>query len=181
MKVTLDGVTITDGSGTTRIKGSSIDTGSIAAGSIRADQINMTGAISWGDLTGEVQDEISDRGISESRAQTLITSTLVSSPNIAGGTFYNLEQQAYIKMTSQNTGRNASSGLGYFSKRYSDYTPVFEVYHFFGVQAGNEGTMIIRAFGNEILSYFGDERYVQVTGEWNFSAATVTGLTAVFG
>lgn len=60
LKVTLDGVTISDASGTTRIKGSSIDTATIAAKSITADKLNLTGQISFGDLDSATQDAISE-------------------------------------------------------------------------------------------------------------------------
>lgn len=60
LKTTVDGVTITDSSGTTRIKGSSIDTGSLKANSISADAVNLTGAIKFEDidptLGGQLQD-----------------------------------------------------------------------------------------------------------------------------
>lgn len=59
LKVTLDGVTISDASGTTKIKGSSIDTATIAAKSITADKLNLTGQISFGDLDSATQDAIS--------------------------------------------------------------------------------------------------------------------------
>lgn len=59
LKVTLDGVTISDESGTTRIKGSSIDTTTLAAKSITADKLNLTGQISFGDLDSTTQDAIS--------------------------------------------------------------------------------------------------------------------------
>nr|DAE15015.1 MAG TPA: endosialidase chaperone [Siphoviridae sp. cty3u30] len=59
LKVTLDGVTISDASGTTRIKGSSIDTTTLAAKSITADKLNLTGQISFGDLDSATQDAIS--------------------------------------------------------------------------------------------------------------------------
>lgn len=59
LKVTLDGVTISDESGTTRIKGSSIDTATLAAKSITADKLNLTGQISFGDLDSATQDAIS--------------------------------------------------------------------------------------------------------------------------
>lgn len=58
LKTTLDGVTITDPSGTTKIKGSSIETGSIAAKSISADKLNLTGAITFGDLDANAQNSI---------------------------------------------------------------------------------------------------------------------------
>ena len=58
VKTTLDGLTVTDQSGTTRIKGSSIETESIAANSISADKLNLTGAITFGDLDANAQNSI---------------------------------------------------------------------------------------------------------------------------
>lgn len=47
---TVNGLTVTDASGTTRIKGSSVETGSL----------NLTGAITWSDLSSGVQADIDD-------------------------------------------------------------------------------------------------------------------------
>lgn len=47
---TVNGLTVTDSTGTTRIKGSSVETGSL----------NLTGAITWSDLSSGVQTEIDD-------------------------------------------------------------------------------------------------------------------------
>lgn len=47
---TVNGLTVTDASGTTRIKGSSVETGSL----------NLTGAITWSDLSSGVQSDIND-------------------------------------------------------------------------------------------------------------------------
>lgn len=64
LKVTLDGVTITDSSGTTKIKGSSIETGTLYVdaahinGTLSASQINLTGAITWGDLASDAQTKV---------------------------------------------------------------------------------------------------------------------------
>lgn len=58
VKATLDGLTVTDQSGATKIKGSSIETGSIAANSISADKLNLTGAITFGDLDANAQNSI---------------------------------------------------------------------------------------------------------------------------
>ena len=58
VKTTLDGLTVTDQSGTTKIKGSSIETESIAANSISADKLNLTGAITFGDLDADAQNSI---------------------------------------------------------------------------------------------------------------------------
>lgn len=70
LKTTLDGVTVTDQSGTTKIKGSSIETGSIAANSISADKLNLTGAITFGDLDANAQNRINT---ANSNASTAIT------------------------------------------------------------------------------------------------------------
>lgn len=70
VKTTLDGLTVTDQSGTTKIKGSSIETESIAANSIGADKLNLTGAITFGDLDADAQNSINT---ANSNAITAIT------------------------------------------------------------------------------------------------------------
>ncbi len=70
VKTTLDGLTVTDQSGTTKIKGSSIETGSIAANSISADKLNLTGAIAFSDLDANAQNSINT---ANSNANTAIT------------------------------------------------------------------------------------------------------------
>lgn len=68
VKTTLDGLTVTDPSGTTKIKGSSIETGSIAANSISADKLNLTGAITFGDLDANAQNRINTANSNASTA-----------------------------------------------------------------------------------------------------------------
>ena len=68
LAVTLDGVTITDQNGTTKIKGSSIETSSLyvdaahITGKLSANQveIDLSGSIKWTDLSADVQNEIND-------------------------------------------------------------------------------------------------------------------------
>ncbi len=55
LALTVEGFTVTDGSGTTKIKGSSIDTSTLNVDNINID---LTGAIQWKDLSEDVQDEI---------------------------------------------------------------------------------------------------------------------------
>ena len=69
VKTTLDGLTVTDQSGTTRIKGSSIETGSIAANSISADKLNLTGSITFDDLAQDAQNSINTANSNASVAQ----------------------------------------------------------------------------------------------------------------
>ena len=68
VKTTLDGLTVTDQNGTTKIKGSSIETESIAAKSISADKLNLTGAITFGDLDANAQNSINTANSNASTA-----------------------------------------------------------------------------------------------------------------
>ena len=91
LKTTVDGVTITDQSGTTKIKGSSIETASIATNAISADQVNLTGAITWSDLSSAAQQRV-DSGKGDDNPSyihsTYISQTKVISPHIYGGDLY---------------------------------------------------------------------------------------------
>lgn len=104
LKTTVDGVTITDQSGTTKIKGSSIETDSIAADAISADQVNLTGAITWSDLSAAAQQRV-DSGKGEDNPgyiqPTYIDSAKIVSPSIYGGLFY-------------ATGQGKDSGAAYY-------------------------------------------------------------------
>ena len=104
LKTTVDGVTITDQSGTTKIKGSSIETASIATNAISADQVNLTGAITWSDLSEAAQQRV-DSGKGDDNPSyiktTYIDSAKIVSPNIYGGLFY-------------ATGQGKNNGAAYY-------------------------------------------------------------------
>lgn len=89
LKTTLDGVTVTDSGGTTRIKGSSIETGSIAVGAIRANQVQLSGAISWWDLDSSTQSTIDTASQNASSAKTAASDAqnTVNSWRYYGGTY----------------------------------------------------------------------------------------------
>ena len=104
LKTTVDGVTITDQSGTTKIKGSSIETASIATNAISADQVNLTGAITWSDLSAAAQQRV-DSGKGDDNPSyiksTYIDRAKIVSPNIYGGLFY-------------ATGQGKNNGAAYY-------------------------------------------------------------------
>lgn len=66
VSVTLDGLTVTDGSGTTKIKGDRVETDNLyvnaanISGTLTANQINLTGAITWGDLASDAQKQVTN-------------------------------------------------------------------------------------------------------------------------
>lgn len=104
LKTTVDGVTITDQSGTTKIKGSSIETASIATNAISADQVNLTGAITWSDLSAAAQQRV-DSGKGDDNPSYIKTNYIdhakIVSPNIYGGLFY-------------ATGQGKDNGAAYY-------------------------------------------------------------------
>lgn len=79
LSVTLDGVTVTDPDGTTKIKGSSIETDSLyvnaanVRGKLTASQveIDLSGSIKWTDLSADVQNEINDAYAMAEDAETI--------------------------------------------------------------------------------------------------------------
>lgn len=66
LSLTLDGLTVTDGSGTTKIKGDRVETENLyvnaanISGTLTANQINLTGAITWGDLASDAQNQVTN-------------------------------------------------------------------------------------------------------------------------
>ena len=66
VSVTLDGLTVTDGSGTTKIKGDRVETENLyvnaanISGTLTANQINLTGSITWGDLASDAQNQVTN-------------------------------------------------------------------------------------------------------------------------
>lgn len=97
LSVTLDGVMVTDSSGTTYIKGSSIETETLyvsaanITGTLTAEQINLSGAISWGDLDSSTQAAINSTRTTADSAYNLANSAsqTVSSWSYNGTTYIN--------------------------------------------------------------------------------------------
>lgn len=155
--------------GSTTISGSNITTGTISA-----DRINMTGAITWSDLSTSVKNTINSAGgISEDEATTLINDKLVSSPTIAGGKFTDLNQRNYLKM-----GTSSNESVGYLNHYYTTYStsdPICVM----GYQAGNYPNWILAPFNNPALDYIrtsSTSGTMYPVGNWDFSSATVSGL-----
>lgn len=136
--------------------------------------INLSqGSITWGGNEP-------GGGISEWEAVTIINRELVSSPNIAGGKFWDADPEsdaatAYLQMFQQDD--YAAGFLGYFYPMYSSDEPVFDVgcLTFVEDEGPSYGCML-RMLGREVLSYFDNGSFVRPVGAWDFSLATVTGL-----
>ena len=111
LKVTLDGVTVTDASGTTLIKGSSIQTSTLYVdaahinGTLTADQVNLSGSITFGDLSSSVRNDINDAYSMAEDAQTTANDTA----DTVGGWIY--PGTTYIDGTKLMTGTVTASTL----------------------------------------------------------------------
>ena len=123
LSLTLDGLTVTDSTGKTVINGSMIQTSNLyvnaanISGTLRANQINLTGAITWGDLDSSVQNDINDAlSTAEDAYQiasgielpsyikdTYIDSTRIESPTIIAGEFYGNEFNVYPQSGSRGS------------------------------------------------------------------------------
>ena len=153
--------------GTTTIDGACIKTGTISA-----ERINLTGSITWDDLSKSVQDEFGN-GLTEDDVYTLITSELVSSPTIAGGKFTDLKQKNYLKMGSSSDNRVGY--LNHYFTAYSTSEPVCVM----GYQQGQLPNWILAPYNIPVLAFARKSSTSGLTaamGEWDFSGATVTGL-----
>ena len=148
--------------GSTTISGSNITTGTISA-----DRINMTGAITWSDLSTSVKNTINSAGgISEDEATTLINNKLVSSPNIQGANYWSEDRNTHMDLLDASS---VSAGIGG------------------GIEVTGGSTQIFKACRSALLNVtltsYGTD-FLQITsngsvrplGNWDFSSATVSGL-----
>ena len=119
-------------------------------------------------------------GISEGEARTIITEALVSSPNIAGGKFWDRLQTTYLLMYSNGDWDSGGyvGALRFHIPGASDF-PIFDIDYQSGL--GGFGELTLSAHSNPFLiidKYTGTSK---PQGTWNFSGATVKlkGATAL--
>ena len=174
VKQSLNGVVYSSSlaDGTTTINGGCIKTGTISA-----ERINMTGAISWGDLDSNLQTTINEAGgsggLDESEVNTLITDKLVASPTIAGGKFADLNQKNYLKM-----GASSNNSVGYLNHYFTPYS-TSEPVCVMGYQRGNLPNWTLAPYNVPILGFARQSSTEGTTapmGTWDFSGTTVKGL-----
>lgn len=178
--------------GSTVINGANITTGTISA-----DRINLTGAITWGDLDNSVQNDINDAiSTAEDAYQlasgielpdyihnTYIGPTEIESPTIIAGEFYGNEFNVYPQ-----SGDNGSFNL-YGDTSQSSGFHMLEISYYWGdgafVDFGSPAGAIARwEFGttrfNGTTISFEPGTDVSFNGAVDFSRANVTGLYMVF-
>lgn len=188
LAVTLDGVTVTDPTGTTKIKGSSVETDTLyvnaanVTGTLQAGQINLSGAITWNDLSVGVQSVIN--GAYGSDVPSYIKSTYIDATTIKSPTIEANEFNIYPESELDGDGSYNIYGM------YNSYQ-----YHFLSIAygAGSIGGLpgVVFSSPDGADAWWGfDEtwfasRMNYFTGTVDFSSATVIGLdissSATFG
>ena len=145
LSVTLDGVTIKDASGQTLIKGSSIDTSTIKASSITADKLNLTGAITFGDLSTALQNDINDAYSMAEDAQDVVggwtyrgTTYIDGSKIMAGTVMASILQGGTVELLDRN--EDVSGSISIQPASTSDEAIRFE----------SEGGMALDAMGGTL-------------------------------
>ena len=135
--------------------------------------INLSGgSITWGK-----NDPADGVGISASQARTIINDELVSSPNIAGGKFWDIELENWIEM-----GEAVNGSVAYFDHYYSGYSssdPVFVMGYY--NPTGRAPNWVMAPFNDIVLDYVQTNETMYVMGDWDFSQANVSGLSGVGG
>lgn len=168
LKVTLDGVTIQDESGSTRIKGSSIETESIAVGAIRADQVQLTGAISFGDLDSDAQGKINGAVSDANSAKSTVDGMTYS----YGGRTYideNMLRTSQVRASILQGGEvqlldGSSSAVGKIS--------ITRTTNGYGIGISTDsGGIRISSAGNVFITTPNNEAFLQLSG----SSINITG------
>lgn len=135
--------------------------------------INLSGgSITWGK-----NDPADGVGISASQARTIISQELVSSPNIAGGKFWDIEQTNWVEM-----GEGGDGAIAYFNHYYSGYSstePIFVMGYTNPI--GQNHQWLLAPFFKIRLTYKLSDDTMYANGNWDFSYANVTGLDGVGG
>lgn len=129
--------------------------------------INMSqGSITWGP-----NNPADGSGISASQARTIINETLVSSPNIAGGRFLDIDQTNWLQMGEDPTGR-----IGYLHHYYDNYSTTEPVCVMGYSKSGTGNNWILAPFNYPALDYLLNDETMYAIGNWDFNHADVRGL-----
>lgn len=190
-----------------------IDGGCIKTGTIDADRLNLTGAITWDNLTSDTQNAITEAQSSADSANSLASSaqttannaynlastaydiadnitlpsyikntyidgTQVSSPVVRGGViggarFSNLDGTTWLEVGVDSAGAlDDAYALSLFNSEYGEANALF------GIYKGDYGWITLSALdGFDIMSISGGNSEVHPFGTWDFSDATITGVT----
>lgn len=154
VRLAADGLTITNAAGSKL---------TIDGGQVNAENLNLTGRITFNDLNQNVKNRFGD-GLTEDDIYTYIDDSLVSSPTIAGGVFMDYDQEVSLYLDATRDG----SSYGLILE--DDAGEIFTIWS--DRRFGEVASISLRGF--EFLSNVGGTIYAW--GDWDFSNANVIGL-----
>ena len=129
-------------------------------GTIQAKNLNLSGLITWDDLSSDVQNEIeSAGGLSKSQVKTTISEQLVASPEIRGGVFKDI----YANVEMYLDGKKNSKSYGVILN--DNDGEIFSIWN------GAQEVASLSLKGEEFLSI--NDGTIYAWGVWDFSNATV--------
>ena len=158
LSLTIDGLTVTDSTGTTKIKGSFVETDTLIVnaaninGTLTANQINLSGAITWGDLAQDTQNEIDGAYNAASSAQSTASNA------------YSLASSA---QATANSANSTVSAWKYLGTTYIDGTQLM---------TGTVTASTLRGGTIGILNDYGSQ-----VGYITVGSSTTTGLQLISG
>lgn len=130
--------------------------------------INLSGGtITWGK-----NDPADGTGISDDECRTIIGEEMVSSPNIAGGKFWDIDQTTRLEMGLAGT---KTAYLNHYASVYGS-SPVCVMGY---IGSGIYPSWVISPFGRFALEFQyrgGSYPYTYAYGTWDFSNATAKGM-----
>lgn len=156
-----------------------IDGACIQTGTIEAARLNLTGAITWSDLSYDVINRIPE--LPDYLQSTYIDGTIVSSPILRGGTisgakFSNLDQTTWIEVGKDSVGANNDAySLTVFARENGYNNVIFSIWN------GDSGwTSFSGKRDFTFMTTDGFNETVEPYGTWDFSRATTRGLYLTF-
>ena len=184
LRVAADGITITNAEGDVL----TINGGQIDASKINTRNLNLTGVITFNELSAGLEEYIDeaynlayDNQLPSYIRSTYISSTEIRSPTIkggivSGGQFTDLNKTNWIEM-----GENSNGTIGYLNHYFDNYSSTDPV-----LVMGFSGTTvnpnwILAPFFNVALDYLLTNETMYAMGKWDFSQATVTGIEGTGG
>lgn len=159
--------------------GITVDAANIS-GVLNANQINMSGAITWNDLSASLQDDLDELGdgLTVAEVKTMITDELVSSPNIQGANYWSSDENTWMNLlNTEETTLGIGGGIEIISANTHIFSAIRDTYLAVMFKAYNTNFLQVTSTGA-----------VQPRGNWDFQFAEVDGIngsggtaTAVFG
>lgn len=119
---------------------------------------------------------VNDKGDVTIKGSLNMETGTITGPKIAGGKIMDLQQQTYLQMGSDAGAGTIYGYLNMFVPAYDSVSPMFSAYCRYNQTSGVKG-IALRATGKDFLVVDGSG-VVFPTGEWDFSAASVSRFSA---